>query len=233
MPSTYDLELDAIYRQIVVNSVRTVCVTAAHTGEGVSTVALALACRGTASGLKTLLVDVSLRRLPKPDPIWPARIRGLQSERGVGSVVTRLDEAGPDVLPAPLDSSALTLRDAQILGQMIEVDLAEYDLIVADTAPLFPAYRDAIPAEAVASVCATTVLVVLAGITSKHSVRGAVERLSGAGANLGGAVFNDRLNPSLADEIACELARFGRLAPGLVARLQRRVRRSAILNLQI
>lgn len=229
----YDLELDAIYRQIAENAPRTVCVTAANAGEGVSTLSLALARRGTASGLKTLLIDASVRRSPKSSLLWPTHSRGAPSQRWVRNVVTRVDETGLDLLPAPAGVGALILRDAQALRRIFDVELVDYDLIVVDTAPLFPADHNAIPAEAVAAVCATTVLVVLAGVTSEHAARDAVERLLVSGANLSGAVFNDRFNPSLAEEIACKFDRFAWLAPGLVAWLQMRVRRNAILNLRM
>ena len=55
-------ELEAIYWQTVGRKIRTICVTAAAPGEGVSELGLALARRGKSAGLKALLIDANLPR---------------------------------------------------------------------------------------------------------------------------------------------------------------------------
>lgn len=225
-------ELDAVYRQTVGKHVRTVCVTAANAGEGVSTLALALARRGAASGLRTLLIDANL-----PQPSISTRF-GLRpapwspAEGSAASAIVLTESGRLSVLPVPAALDLLALRDTDQWRRMLERDLADYDLIVVDASPVNDLDERAVPTESIAAACAATVLVVLTGATSERSVRAAVERLTMAGATLCGAVFNDRDHRRLADELCRRLDRFAWLAPRLVRRLKHRIGTNATLNFQ-
>lgn len=225
-------ELDAVYRQTVGKRVRTVCVAAAHAGEGVSTLALALARRGAAAGLRVLLIDANLAQ---PEVSARFGLRPLPWSPVDGSAahaVVPAESGGLSVLPAPSGVDPLALRDTDQWRRMLEADLADYDLIVVDTSPVNSFDERSVPAEAIAAACAATVLVVLTGVTFERSVRAAAERLTAAGASLSGAVFNDRDERRLGDEIGRLIGRFAWLAPRLVARLRRRIGTNATLNLQ-
>lgn len=224
-------ELDAIYRQTVGKRARTVCVTAANQGEGVSTLALALARRGAAAGLRALLVDANL---PRPSASGKlGRTRWTPADGSAAGKVAPGRDLDLAVLPAPVSVDPLAFRDSDAWRRMFEVDLAAYQLIVVDTSPVNSFHDRAIPAEPVAAACAATVLAVLTGVTSERSVQAAVERLRTAGATLCGAVFNDRYNPSLADELGQQVDRLAGVAPRLAGWLKRRIDGSAILNLQV
>ncbi|MBK8175973.1 MAG: hypothetical protein IPK66_12105 [Rhodospirillales bacterium] len=226
-------ELDAIFRRTVGKSARTICVTAANPGEGVTTFALALARRGAAGGLKSVIVDADVvnsdatlsrglsRRFWSPIDLSP---------RGA---VVRIDDWGLGLLPAPTGADPLVFRDPQLLRRMFNVALEDFDLVIVDASAVHDDSGYAIPADGIAASCEATVLVVSAGVTSEHVVRRAAARLAAADAHLCGAVLNDRFNPSLADELCRQVQRLAPLAPGLAARMNRWVRRNALLNMQI
>ena len=226
-------ELDAIYRQTVGRKSRTICVTAANAGEGVSALAMALARRGAAAGLRVLLVDANLQRPATSAKLGLRPAHWSPIDHSAAAAVAFIDEIELGVLPASVTVDPVAVRDTDNWRQMFEVDLVSYDLIVVDAPPVSSVSDRAIPTEAMAAACAATVLVVLAGVTAERHVRGAVERLSTAGATVCGAVFNDRLNPSLSEELCREVDRFKRIAPGLTARVRNVINRSAILNLQM
>jgi Mrp family chromosome partitioning ATPase len=226
-------ELDAIYRQTVGKRARTVCVTAANPGEGVSTLALALARRGAAAGLRALLIDANLPRPSTSSGLALRPARWSPAEHSAAGQVAQAKALDLAVLPAPVAADPLAFRDPDQWRRMFEVDLADYQLIVVDTSPVNSLDDRAIPAEPVAAACAATVLAVLTGVTSERSVQAAVERLRTAGATLCGAVFNDRYNPSLADELSRRLDHLAGIAPRLTRWLRRRLAGSSILNLEV
>jgi protein-tyrosine kinase len=226
-------ELDLIFRQTVGKGARSVCITAANAGEGVSTLALALAQLGAAADLETLLVDVNLPRPSASIALGLKRMRWSPGDGSVQNAIANAEGMSLGVLPAPAGADPLAFRDPVKLRRIFEVDLDGYDLIVVDTSPVNSTPGSAIPAEAIAAACDATVIVVLTGVSSEHAVRTAVERLTASGATIFGAVFNDRFNPCLADELCREVNRIARFAPRLSARLRRRILGSTILNLQM
>jgi protein-tyrosine kinase len=226
-------EIDVVYRQTVGKGARTVCVTAANPGEGVSSLALALAHLGAVAGLETVLVDVNLPRPSASIALGLKRTRWSPGDDSVRGAIASAAGMGLGVLPAPAGADPLAFRDPVKLRRVFEVDLAGYDLIVVDTSPVNSTPGSAIPAEAIAAACEATVVVVLTGVTSEHAVRTAVERLTASGATVFGAVFNDRFNPCLADELCREVDRVARFAPRFSERLRRRILGSTIFNLQM
>lgn len=225
-------ELEAVFRQTVGKSARTICVTAATLGEGVTTFALALARRGAAGGLKTLFVDADVARGHATSLLGLSPRFWSPSELSPRTVV-RVERYGFGVLPAPIGADPLTFRSRDTLRRMFDAALKDFDLIVVDTTAIGDATDYSIPAEVVAAACDATILVVLANVTSEHLVRMAVSRLAAADARLWGAVMNDRSNPSLADELCRQAGRLAPVAPGLARSLQRLVRSSALLNMQV
>ena len=73
----------------------------------------------------------------------------------------------------------------------------------------------------------------LAGRTPSGRVREAREQLAAAGANLIGAVLNDRENPSLLSELDRETWRLGRMLPRQMAALRARLHRMPALTARI
>jgi len=226
-------ELEAIFRQTVGKAARTICIAAAMPGEGVTTFALALARRGAAGGLKTLFVDADVVHSDATTSLGLSRRYWSPADPSPRAAVARIDSCGFGVLPAPTGADPLTFRDRGALRRMFDAALDDFELIVVDTTAIGDPNHYSIPAEVVAAACDATVLVVLAGVTSEHAVRLAVDRLAAADARLWGTVMNDRFNPSLAEELLRQVDRLTPVTPGLVASLRRLIRRSVFLNMQI
>lgn len=231
MLSIHDPELDAIDRQTFGKGARTICFTAAMPGEGVSTVATAYARRSAASGMKTLLVDCDVSNGAVTTAFGLVRSRWSPIDNNASLSIIAVPERGLSVLPAPAGFEPLAFRDVQQFRRVLE-SLQPFDLIVVDAGRVGQADHSAIPAEVTAAACAATVIVVLAGVTSGQVVRTAVGKLTAAGANVVGAVLNDRCNPSLADELCRQVDRFSHLAPRLTAAMRSAIRGSNVLALQ-
>lgn len=215
------LELESLYASTLARGIRSLAVTSAEGGEGVSTICEALARRAEADGLKTLLVDLNLYHPGRPAAqAW-----------GPNDVPEPLSQGQAlAVLPAP-GKDLMAFRNKETLRQLLVRWLEHYDVVLFDTSPLNALNRGNIPADLVCAACEGALLVVLAGVTPTTMVQSAVEKLTRAEANLLGAVFNDRVNPRLASEILRELNRLP--SNRLTEWLKRWCRRSALLNFRI
>lgn len=215
------LELESLYAATLARGIRTLAVTSAEGGEGVSTICDALARRAEADGFKTLLVDLNLYHPGRASPLlWGPR--DLPDPLPQGQSLARLPAPGKDLM---------AFRNKDTLRQLLDRWLAHYDVVLFDTSPLTALNRGNIPADQVCAACQGALLVVLAGVTPAAVIQGAVEQLTRAEANLVGAVFNDRVNPGLASEILRELNRLP--SNRLTEWLKRWCRRSALLNYRI
>jgi len=232
MLSVHDPEIDAIYRQTVGKRARTICVAAANPGDGVTTFALALARRGAAGGVRTLLFDAEVTRASATTALGASRARWSPDDPSLRNAVRPTEFAGLSVLPAPAGVEPIAFRDPDTLRRMFENDLESFGLIVTDTSAIPTGSPFAIPAEVVAAACSVTLFVVLTGVTSERALRVALERLQCAGATPCGVIMNDRFAPSIADELCRQARRLERFAPGPAAWMQRCIRRTSILNLQ-
>lgn len=222
-------ELEAVYARTLGRGLRSLAVTAAGPGEGVTTLARALAERAAAVGVRTLYVDFNLRNPMVPGGSGAFLAEDVAVENAV--LPTLVDAL--HVMPAPTRAAnPLALRDSARLRAALDNLLAEYAFIVFDTSPLNVTNGGNIPAEAVAAACDGVVLVVLAERTTAGAAGAATARLRRAGAQVIGVVMNDRFAPTLADELCREIGRFDRLAPGLVRRVQGWIKRKAFLGLR-
>ncbi|CAJ1848029.1 hypothetical protein PEKONANI_02683 [Aeromonas jandaei] len=218
------LELESLYAATLARGIRSLAVTSAEGGEGVSSICDALAHRAEADGLRTLLVDLNLYHPGRssavvwgPNDVPEPAIRGQSLS----------------LLPAP-GKDLMAFRNKDTLRQLLVRWLEHYDVVIFDTSPLNALNalnRGNIPADQVCGACEGALLVVLAGVTPTTVVQSAVDKLTRAEANLIGAVYNDKLNPGLASEILREL---NRLPSNRVTEwLKRWCRRSALLNFRI
>lgn len=220
--SPFHPEIDAIWHAVVMSGARSVAVVAAENGEGTTLIASALARRaglslaadrpdGGRSSAASLLVDLNLARPAV------ARVLGL---RPLPGEIVRLDALGMAVLGDIGLAGAEGWREPAQLAARLDGWRAEWGMVVLDTAPLLSGDTDIVPGTTAAAAADATVLVTLAGRTPANRVREARERLASVGANVIGAVLNDRDNPSLLTELDRETWRLIKLFPRRMANLR-------------
>jgi Mrp family chromosome partitioning ATPase len=233
--SPFHPEIDSIWQAVVKSGASSIAIVAAEPGEGTTLVAGALARRaglamtaeradGHRPPAAALLVDLNLAR--------PAVARGLGLRPLPGEIV-RLDALGLAVLGDVGIAGAEGWREPAQLGVRLRAWQAEWGMVVLDTAPLLSADADMVPAATVAAAADATVLVTLAGRTAANRVREAREKLAAVGANVIGAVLNDRDNPSLLAELDRETWRLSHLFPRQMAALRARMHRMPALQARI
>lgn len=233
LPINY-VELEAVYAETVGAGARTVAITSSCPGEGVSTLAYALSRRSAAAGRGTLLVDLNLLHPSVAANLALPRLDWLPDMTSAETAVQRFPGVELSVLAAPLQAEGvLAFREKAVLGRQFGKWLDTYEVVIVDTSPLTVTNRRNIPADVVCATAEATVLVVLAGRVSEDILRTAADRLRQVRARVVGAVINDRLNPSLGDEIKREIRRLEPRWPGIAAKLQELVDRSTFLSARL
>jgi hypothetical protein len=254
--SPYHPEIDSIWQAVSATGARSVAVVSALPQEGSSQVAVALARRAgqfaaaespalpgrpAAARPKALLVDLDLRR--------PTTL-GLLGQAAQPDEIVRVEAMNLAVLGSIGRETADAWRERARLAEQLAAWRSEWGTVVLDTAPLLSTERRrgrrtseadrrspadsgeiaGITAAAAADVC---ILVTLAGGTSGTRIREAREKLAAGGANLIGAILNDRDNPSLLAELDRETYRFAKYFPDWMAGLRARMHRSPILTVRV
>lgn len=226
------LELETIYANTIGAGVRSLAVTSAVAGEGVTTVAEGLARRMEATGQKALLVELNLFHPALSDQFGVVRSSWLPSDVSTGHIAVR--DNGFHFLAAPLSQEApMRFREHMVLQSAIARWLQDYDAVIFDTSPLNALNKGNIPADLVCSVCEGTLLVVLAGRTHDSAVRDALKRLKAVKACLVGMIINDFYNPTLASELLRETERLRRWMPRVAQWLRQCIQNSALLNASV
>jgi protein-tyrosine kinase len=240
------MEIEQIYTQLFCKQQRAIAICSANSGEGVTSMAMALAQRNLLGGYATLVVDLNLYR--------PA-LKNLLS-------ITDLyrTEAGDNSLPVTINSNLLgapqlvsvqqnrlvitgvtaprqrenilKLRQPGVLEHCIEQWMLHYDSVIIDTSPLNRVNAHNIPPERVAAACGGAVLMVLAGQTSEAMVSSALKKLTTSDAQLLGCVFNDRDNPSLKNELLREVQRLSKFS-WLSRTFKKFLHNNQLLNLDV
>ena len=233
--SPFHPEIDAIWNAVTASGARSVAIVAAESGEGTTSIAGALARRaglsmmadksdGSRGEASSLLVDLNLARPAV------ARILGL---RPLPGEIVRLDALGFAVLGDVGIAGAEGWRERSQLVSRLEAWKAEWGYVVLDTAPLLSGDSDIVPGTTAAAAADATILVTLAGRTPANRVREAREKLAACGANVIGAVLNDRDNPSLLTELDRETWRLAKMFPRQMANLRARLHRIPSLKARI
>jgi len=235
LPEHY-AELERVYSRTIGSGLRSLAVTAAESGEGVTTLVVALAKRNRHSGRPTLVVDLNLHR-----PALHQRF-GLSFIPAVAVGARGMDalpqvDLGDQLFVIPASANrdeALLLRDATLFKKYLDAWSSQHHegVVLFDTTPVNGGNKGNIPAERVCKGCAGSILVVLAGKTPASAVRAALDRLKAEGVTPIGTVLNDRHNASLAEELRRESHHFDRFLPGFTQRLRGRIRASQLLNLE-
>lgn len=233
MPST-SVEIDRIYSRLHSEKIRTVTITSANAGEGVSSVALSLAQRSLLADRSTLIVDLNLYR-PAFHSALPLTVDSTNSVLHEPELVSFAET--PIVLTgitAPTHrETILQLRQQQVLNNQIQHWLEEYDLIIFDTSPINRVNANNIPAERVAAACDACLFVVMAEVTTQSMLVEAVEKLKNEQVNIVGCVFNDKYNPSLKDELLRELNRLPPWNNRYINKLKKFIQQSSFLSQEV
>ncbi len=234
-----NMEIEGIYTQLLGAKNRTITICSANHGEGVTSVALALAQRYLLAGHATLLVDLNLYQ--------PSLNKLLTLDETASLPDLKTDVFGnPELVSGQGQSVALIgitcptrrdliikLRKPGLLEQYIVDWQKSFDTIIFDTSPINRINASNIPAERVAAACDGSLLIVLAGSTTEAMVSSAVNKLKIAGANLVGCVFNDRDSPTLKNELLRETVRLESRFAGLARYITGLIRKSHLLSTEI
>ncbi|NOH96362.1 chromosome partitioning protein ParA [Vibrio sp. 99-70-13A1] len=221
-------EIEQLYLASELNEHKSICVTACHSGDGVTSVAAALAERYLLAGHSTLYVDLNLFNpafkdvnvLHEPD-----------GEHLIEHVETNRMFVG---VPAPRQASTqLAYKDPTTLSKVISQWLGNYDRVIVDTSPILNINKGNIPAQSVASACDTTLLVVAYGETSTHHLEQAKSLLSGTSINLMGAIMNMKHTPSFSQELTRQINKAWFLPRKVRTSLISKLVRNEFLNLPI
>ncbi|PKF49770.1 tyrosine-protein kinase family protein [Enterovibrio nigricans] len=229
-----NLEVERIYYQIVRNDYKTLTIAATESGEGVTSLATAIAQRSLLGGQSTLVVDLNLYHpslesqgmtissydnhyLPSPELV------GVSGEQAYFTGI---------IAPSKRET-IMELRRPGSLERYINQWHQDYDLIIFDTSPIARMNANNIPPERIAASSDGTILVVMAGQTTEAQASESVKKLNDAGAHVLGCVLNDKENPSLKNEILREVGRLNRFLPRLSKKLRTMILKSHLLSLEI
>jgi protein-tyrosine kinase len=229
------MEIEKIYSQHQRESSRSIAVCSANRGEGVTSVALALAQRNLLAGHSTLVVDLNLYR-PALNTLLildePALETGVLDKPRIVTVKQQPIALIGITSPSHRDL-VMKLRKPGVLEELIIEWKKSFDIIIFDTSPINCVNANNIPAERIAEACDGCLLVVLAGNTTESMVSVAVEKLKCTNAILLGCVLNDRDNPSLKRELLRETRRLESICSGLAKRIGNWIRNSHLLSMEI
>lgn len=229
---TDNMEIESVYSMIWQQNCRSIALCSANSGDGTSTMSMALAQRNLLAGHSTLIVDLNLAKpnlrsslnLQKDSPEL------LNNPQLVHSHGTEISLTG---IVAPMDrNDIMKIRRPGVLENCISTWLQQYDTVIIDTSNILRPGSDVIPAERVCAACDASILVVLAGNTRELMISQSVERLERAGAKLLGCIINDKNNPSLKSEMIREIRRLDKYSRRLSQTLQRFINSCAFLSIE-
>lgn len=111
----------------------------------------------------------------------------------LSDLIQHSEQTGLDLLTAPKDHAEVSSSGDNLLQkaeQLIDQAKAAFDLVIIDSAPLFPTNRFMMDPIMLTSRVQGVIMVVLQDATPKQQVRKAQKTLESAGANLLGVVSN-------------------------------------------
>lgn len=197
-------EVEQIYLAAEFSEARSLCVTGCNSGDGVTSVASAIAERYLLGGHKTLLVDLNLFH-PSFEPV----LNGDATQDNIGVLLEhKVSHQLFTGMPVPKTTSTLlAYKDPAMLSITVDKWLQHYDRVICDTSPLLHINRGNIPAQVVASACDQTILVVMGGKTSTGQIKKSQELLNIPKISFLGSVLNLKNQATLGQEMARELNR--------------------------
>lgn len=229
-----NIEMENIYLRSIGDGMRTLAITSSCRGEGVSSVAVALAQRHLLAGRSTLLVDLN-----DENPGHLAALPAPEASRSGASIEPQIvsDEDGSYALlgiPAPTNSRAnLNWRNPGVLERYLVGWLDQVDAVIVDAGSFDRSPGTLIPTERIVGACDATLLTVMAGVTTEVSVRQTCERIRAAGGTLAGCILNDRVNPSLKQELLRETDRIPRFLGFVKQKINGWINTNRLLSLEL
>ncbi|KAB7697611.1 tyrosine-protein kinase family protein [Plesiomonas shigelloides] len=223
--SEYHKEIDILFDRTQAKGIRSLAITSSVHQEGVSSTALALAQRGEQAGLNVLLLELNTS-----SPILPNLYPGIISKNfpDIFRISAYFSCASTVVHTALSD-----IWQRKNFIAFLQTQRELYDLIIVDVPPVTSDETKYLPSEIICSCCDATLLCVLFSRTQESDVKSALKKLHHTETHILGYIANDCFNPPLADELIRETFRLESYAPGLMARLRRRLSKSHLLSLRI
>jgi Mrp family chromosome partitioning ATPase len=204
---------------------RVVGISSPQPASGVSSVCERLAAITALTGMRTVLVDMTSRA----EDVIPASVwrPGLGN---AGQSITH-DADGFDRLTARFTKQdRFKFNNVEHLRQAFAEDLAAYETVIVDTAPVPTSDLEQINGAAALAACDGAILLCMSGRVSRAEVLAAQEAMVNTQVSLLGMVLNEMENPTVGAELAREARRLRRYAPGLSHWLERKALSSALLN---
>lgn len=221
-------EVEQLYLASELNGQRSICVTACQSGDGVTSIATALAERFLLAGHSTLYVDLNLFNPGFKDV-------NMREEDQSGQLIEHIESQRMFLgVPAPqLASAQLAYKDPSTLQKAVTQWLHSYDRVIVDTSPLLNINKGNIPAQSVASACDCALLVVAYGETSTHHLEQAKQLLDAKSISLMGCVMNMKQHPSFAQELVRQINRMKFIPKKIRDNLANKLHRNEFLNLSM
>lgn len=211
-PSSH--EIDALFQATFGEGQRVVGLIGVESGDGVTTLAAALARRCALTNMRVIVVDVS----------------GAH-DREHGRAHKRVSDDGYDILTIHPDTGELyRLRTQEFLRKLFSQTLQNYDAVVVNCAPAIARPNDTVPGYITASCVDTSILICMGGRVTRLAIHRAKRVL--AGIPVRGVIINGRDQPTLGEELAREAMRFARFAPSLAKGAAARARRMKIFDVR-
>ena len=229
-----NMEIEQLYSQIVRNDYHAVAMSATSEGEGVTSIAMALAHRALLGGHKTLLIDFNLSHPSLHEQI-SFDADDKSNPFGTPQLITTPSQSitllGITV-PTGRDL-VMKLRKPGMIEKHIEQWRKTFDFIIFDTSPINQSSSENIPAERVIAACDGTFLVVQAGETNEEMLSTAVRKIEHAEGKILGSLFNDRGNPTLKSELLRETKRLDSKFYYFAKRIRTWINKSRLLSTEI
>ncbi|WKY56768.1 chromosome partitioning protein ParA [Vibrio sp. SNU_ST1] len=221
-------EVEQLYLASSLNGYESICVTACHAGDGVTSIAAALAERFLLAGHSTLYVDLNLFNPAFKD-------LNMLEDNQPGRLIEHVESHRMFIgVPAPqLASTQLAYKDPTTLQKVVKKWLENYDRVIIDTSPLLNINKGNIPAQSVASACDCTLMVIAYGETSSHHLEQAKELLDAPSINLMGCVMNMKHTPSFANELIRQVNKLKLLPRSIQEKINNSISRNEFLNLPL
>lgn len=228
MIPTLHYETEQLFIRAEDKACKSICITACEQEAGVTSVAMALAERYLLAGYNTLLVDLNLFQ-PSFAPVKS------DDESSLTSLIEdkKTKKCFHGICCDNESINILQMRQVQHLEKRISEWKSNYDRVVIDTSPLLRKNKGNIPANVVASVCDSTILIVLAGYTNRSDLILALKLLNNQKTHLLGTILNNVKNPNLQEELKREIKRLTFLPKPIVNWLNTQIKNNSFLNYNI
>ncbi|MEH6403917.1 MAG: hypothetical protein V7750_11125 [Sneathiella sp.] len=224
-------ETQSIFSEITEKNHRSVLITSAVQGEGVSTVAYALAQKAAATGLKTLLLEFNTHTPFLADTLGIPSLNWSLDHLPDPNFMVSYSPKGLTFLAAPSQRSfSVNTRKSEFISAALEHFSSAFDLVIGDAPCLCHPNLNGIPTKMLARHFSATILVVATNKTSAGQVKRAVDQLTNDEICIAGTVLNDQNYPSLYKEMERQFLKAGKLGNWIWKRVQPTIRQAPFMT---